>query len=515
MQLILNRARVLLLIISAIFSFYSLNFYEGSKYVFFTYNFILILLTYYLTNFSNSFFSFFLGFYIFMGFWFKYNLSLVFNNGYVFDSGLMKSNNIDEVLVLSSYLFITILLSVIFSSRFQYDKNNIEYKKNIVSDKYFKYKIIFIIFFLTIITINGSLNYYLKIYIKGLIFDKDLNLVFVSIIKWLLLYGLAIFSCFIINLELRKNNPKIILFILLVFFELFISYTSMLSRAILLFGLPFLYSFIFFENKNKNFTINYLYLIITFLLFSILSIYISNHLRINHVNLLKDEVREKFQNLEKINNQENNIQQDKITQNNKKITNFENSKKFDFQVNEILVENPSGKINAQKVTSFIFINRWVGIDSLINVSKSKELGFQTLIDAFKESKIKVGNSFYETRFSLENKKPSFSSNNIYVKGNTLPGLFTFLYYTGSKFFLLFFSFTFIVFFIYLEKKIFFVSNKNLFFVAFFSHCIVNRIFSFGYAPKHTYLFVISLILSVIFIYFLETNRFDKRFNNLK
>ena len=122
-----------------------------------------------------------------MGFWFKYNLSLVFNNGYVFDSGLMKSNNIDEVLVLSSYLFITILLSVIFSSRFQYDKNNIEYKKNIVSDKYFKYKIIFIIFFLTIITINGSLNYYLKIYIKGLIFDKDLNLVFVSIIKWLLL----------------------------------------------------------------------------------------------------------------------------------------------------------------------------------------------------------------------------------------------------------------------------------------------------------------------------------------
>ena len=157
----------------------------------------------------------------------------------------------------------------------------------------------------------------------------------------------------------------------------------------------------------------------------------------------------------------------------------------------------------------------MGIDSLINVSKSKELGFQTLIDAFKESKIKVGNSFYETKFSLENKKPSFSSNNIYVKGNTLPGLFTFLYYTGNKFFLLFFSFVFILFFIYLEKKIFFVSNKNLFFVAFFSHCIVNRIFSFGYAPKHTYLFLISLILSVIFIYFLETNRFDKRFNNLK
>ena len=140
------------------------------------------------------------------------------------------------------------------------------------------------------------------------------------------------------------------------------------------------------------------------------------------------------------------------------------------------------------------------IDSLINVSKSKELGFQTLIDAFKESKIKVGNSFYETRFSLENKKPSFSSNNIYVKGNTLPGLLLFYITLAVSFFFCFFLITFIVFFIYLEK-IFFVSNKNLFFVAFFSHCIVNRIFSFGYAPKHTYYLNFFNIICYIYLFF--------------
>ena len=116
---------------------------------------------------------------------------------------------------------------------------------------------------------------------------------------------------------------------------------------------------------------------------------------------------------------------------------------------------------------------------------------------------------------LNEKKPSFNFNNTYVKGNTLPGLITFLYYTGSIFFLLISTFIIVVIFIYLEKKIYIISNKNIVYVAFFSHYIVNRIFSFGYAPRDTYLFILSILLSVLFIYILETNRFDKILSNLK
>ena len=504
-MIILNSIRVIIILSSIVFSIYASSYYEGSKIIFFCYNLILILLTYNLTNKSSSFFSFFSAFYLFMGFWFKYNFSLVFNNGYVFDSGSMDSSNIDEVLLLSIYIFIIIILSNFVCKNFNYHKYNLEIKNNFISKKYFKFKYLILFFFILSIISVGLVNYYFKIYIKGLIFDNNFSFIFTSLIKWFLLYGLTICSCYIINKELRKNNSKIILFIFLVFFELFASYTSMLSRAIILFGLPFLYSIIFYNYNSSNFIKKYFITITIYLLFSIASIYISNHLRLQNTNFLKEEVRILYENSKKSNSEINSNTQ-----------NFENSKRFNFQINEdLLTENSSGEITGNKITYFIIINRWVGIDSLINVSNSNNLGFEILIKAFKEKKSNSGNSFYETTFSLENKKHSFSSNNVYVKGNTLPGLFTFLYYSGSLVFLLISIFILNVFFIFLEKKIFLISNKNLIFVAFFSHCIVNRMFSFGYAPRDSYLFIISLLLSVILIYFLETTRFDKIFSNLK
>ena len=73
-KLFINKLRYFTLFLCLIFSIYSMNFYEGSKILFVLYNLTLILLSLFLTNISSSFFSFFLGFYLFMGFWFKYNL---------------------------------------------------------------------------------------------------------------------------------------------------------------------------------------------------------------------------------------------------------------------------------------------------------------------------------------------------------------------------------------------------------------------------------------------------------
>ena len=105
MPQIINRVRYISLIFCVFFSIYTLKFYEGSKLLFMVYNLILILLVYNLTNYLSSFFSFFLAFYIFMGFWFKFNLSLIFNDGYIFDSGMMVSNNIDNVLIICYIYF--------------------------------------------------------------------------------------------------------------------------------------------------------------------------------------------------------------------------------------------------------------------------------------------------------------------------------------------------------------------------------------------------------------------------
>ena len=449
-----------------------------------------------------------------MGFWFKYNFSLVFNNGYVFDSGIMKSTNIDKILILSIYLFLTIIVSNYTSKKFYYNKFKLSNTQNLLSEKYFNYKKYIIFFFIILFLLNGILNYFFKIYIKGIIFNNEYSYIYVSLIKWLLLYGFIIFSCFILNQELRNKKNNLIFIILIIFFELFVSYTSMLSRSIVLFGLPFLYCFIFYDDKSISYKKNFIFLLLIFLIFSTASIISSNKLRLFHVNQLKEDLRAEYQ---KLQSKEKNNKEKIVNYHDEKNDlneNFINSRKFNFQVNEMLKEDPQN-INAKNVTNFILINRWVGIDSLINVSTSDGLSFKLFIEAFKEKKSKVGNSFYENNFNLEHKKISFSSKDTYVKGNTLPGLFSFLYYTGSKFFLITSTFLILNLLIYFEKKIFLFSNKNIIFVGFLSHAVANRIFSFGYAPKDTYLFILSLLLSLIFIYILETNRFDKLFSNLK
>lgn len=502
---IVNRFRYFLLISCLIFSFYSLNYYEGSKILYLIFNFTLILLVYLLTNFSSSFFSFFLAFYIFMGFWFKYNFSLVLNEGYVFDSGQLKSNDIDNVLFLSLCIFITIILAHLISIFFSYNKFDLQKKKNIFSSKYFQFKYLIVLLFVILIASNGYLNYSLKIYIKGLIFENNYNFLLTNITKWILMFGLTTISCFILNKEIISKSKISIFFIILILFELLVSYTSMLSRSILLFGLPFIYSYLFYHKIINNIFQKYFFFIIIFITFSVISIYSSNYLRLSHVNKLKDDVKIQYDLFTEGKNDDLSIE---------KTENFKNSQKFNFQIDEVLVEENS-KPTAKKTTLFILINRWVGIDSLINVSKSNELSFNLFFSAFKEIKENSGNSFYENKFNLENKKPSFYSNNIYVKGNTLPGLFTFFYYSGSILFLIISTFVVIIFFCYLERKIYLLTNKNIFYTAFFSHYIVNRIFSFGYAPRDTYLLILSLIFSVILIYFFETSRFDKILSNLK
>ena len=64
-------------------------------------------------------------------------------------------------------------------------------------------------------------------------------------------------------------------------------------------------------------------------MFSVVSIYLSNHLRLYHVDKLKSEVKKEYNLAIK--------EQDKNLTNNK-AKNFENSKKFNFQIDEVLVE---------------------------------------------------------------------------------------------------------------------------------------------------------------------------------
>ena len=86
----------------------------------------------------------------------------------------------------------------------------------------------------------------------------------------------------------------------------------MLSRSIVLFGIPFIYCFIFYDDKTIYFKRNYIFLVLIFLVILSLSIILSNKLRLFHVNQLKEDLIVEYKKLQsnKKNNKENIINSD-------------------------------------------------------------------------------------------------------------------------------------------------------------------------------------------------------------
>lgn len=489
-----NISRLFFFVTCFLISITGLKFYEGSKLIFIFYNLILLILIFYLTNLNTSFINYFTGIYIFLGFWFKYIASLIFANGYMYYAGVDSVKNIDEVLVISIYIFFSLIFINYFSKKFFiYNRGPIKLKNNFFNKFYKNNKLFIIFFFIFIFSITGIYNFKFDIFIRGFIIENNLNLIFENLIKWLLIYGLTTFGCIILHKETVDQNKNLIFFIILIFFEIFFSYSSMMSRAMILTSFPIILAILNYQKKILNFKIFFILTLLIFLFFSYLSSMIANKERLKLFSSINDE--------KKINNLIN----EKYKYESPISIITKNLDEKDIQVNE----SPS------KVNLFIFVNRWVGLDSLINVHFSNNQSFKLFFDSFSEKKKKVGKTFYEKNFFIKINDVNISSNNRTVKGNTLPGMISFLYYSGNIFFVII-IFSILIFLLnYLEKKLFKLTQNNLFFIAFCSHMIVFRLFNFGYAPRDSYLFILSIIFSIFVVYFLNSSKLDKIFSTLK
>ena len=384
---------------------------------------------------------------------------------------------------------------------------------------YLNNRIIILLFFLLFISIVGFLNYQLGIHIRGFLYQTEIPSIIKNLTKWLLLFGLTTFSCFLIHVEI-KNLKKINIFsILIVLLEIFISYTSMLSRSFIINAvsliLPTYQQSVKLIKKydNKFFVI---FLIILF--FTITSLYGVNHIRAIKLNTLKsgwlainpepqtynDKLQVKkikeynFVIPKKEYNYE--IPKTELKSNNLKNEDINNVKTYDVDA------------SASKIMNFIIINRWIGIDSLILLYNFEKKGFDLFFRSLNEKK-KIGShlTFYENEFGLSNVKLNFEYGKTILKGNTLPGIITFLYYSGNLLFLFISLFAIIILCNYFEKFLKNITNNNLIFVCFISNMIATRLVHFGYAPKDTYLFIMSVLLSVLFMVFLL--RFKSLFSN--
>jgi hypothetical protein len=161
-----------------------------------------------------------------------------------------------------------------------------------------------------------------------------------------------------------------------------------------------------------------------------------------------------------------------------------------------------------KMINFILINRWIGIDSLIVVHNFEKKNFDLFFQSLREDKNNLENTFYEKTFNLASEKLNIEINQKHLKGNTLPGIISFLYYTGSIYFVLILLFIIFIVCNSFERLIKRITRGNIIFACFLSNMIATRLIHFGYAPKDTYLFMLSILLSILLMIFLLRFRFS-------
>ena len=388
-----------------------------------------------------------------------------------------SSDAFNQALIISQIGILAFIFAGFFREYFLFkypEKINLQIiKKNffILGRKYIW--IFFTIFFLLI----ALLNFHFKIYQKGLLPIYELNFLISGIFKWLLLFGLSAFGATLIFYEYNFFKKFFFISALIIFLETFFTSFSMLSRGMFFNACALLFGIYKFSNKvNTTNSLNYyvksFILIIVLFYFSVSSV---NYIRANYFYVGKS-----FEFINK-----NNLP---IKENN----NLEINKTY---------SSPK-QINSEIL--YLIANRWVGIDAVMAVvGKKEKLGFPLLLTAFNEKASKENPTFYEINFDLRENQ---ISKDIYknVKGNTLPGIIAFIYYSGS-YYILFISIILItIFSSLLEFVAFKLSSQNLIFSSLIGQVIAFRFTHFGYLPHQTYLLFGSIFITIFFLYLISS-----------
>ena len=474
--------------------------FGGNKiyYVFFT------LISFFSVIFSfrekGFFFEKFFSIYLWLGLWLKFTLfRSIFLNNPPGGIGFFEFNeeSLNELMVLASIPFLSLTLSSIIFSKFNY--NNKFIPNNFWSKIYKNFRLLILIILIILISVITLLNLNFGIYQKGLVSNLDLPFVISGFFKWFYLIGSGVIISLIIKyeLEIKKNVSHLLYGVLL--FETFISNITLLSRA-MIFNISAIFYGIFQslildkENKQriKKLFVYYLIVIILFLV----SVPVINQIR-EKVYYVDDYIKiEKAEVFGQSANEKKHIKKDR--QNNEKEINKFSDHKF--------LENKIITNTFFKAVQLIYI-RFVGIESLMAVSSYENKSFLNLIEAFDE-KIDYSNyNYYYTKYVLVEQKKideNFTNDKKYLTKNQytihVPGIVSFLYYAGSKTFLFFSIFLIGILFFYFEKLVFYSSSGNIILTAFISHIISYRLAHFGYVPTQSYLFFGSLIITIFVIF---------------
>ena len=321
--------------------------------------------------------------------------------------------------------------------------------------KYFNNEYVLSLFFLLFIFVISLVNFKLNIYQRGVLSNDLINPLVINLFKWTLNFGYLVLISFALFylIKIKSNFPNILTFSYVIM-EFLIN-LSLMSRGMIFNGSATLWGIKKLFKKNYFLNLFVLFIILTFLfLFNILNI---------------EKLRE---NNSSINS--NNIE--KIVMGTSSPSNFEG---LDLLITTL-------------------VSRLHGFEAVMAVSAIDNKNFSFLKEALKEKNINSEPSFFD-KIKLDPRK-HLSDNQVSM---TVPGLIAFLYYTGSLVFVFFSIFLISLFFCYLEKITFYFSEGNFIFVSLISQLSAYRLWHFGHNPSNSYLFLFSIVLSIILVYFLN------------
>lgn len=445
--------------------------YPGDGYIYVLFTVVSNLLLYFGFTKKAIFFDTFLGIFFWLGFWLKFTVRVVFSDGIFYEAvGYFDSSgsSFDHALLVSSCGLVGFLCASYFRSKsfFNYPQTIEGVTHRGLFSFYLHYRKFIWAGFVVLMVATGATNAYLGIYQRGMLTQTILPFGLNGLYKWLLLFGLASISAIIIKFEFQIRKKTYLPAMILGFLETLISNVSLFSRGMVLNGSALLYGVIT-ALKPYSIRSSLRFFLVSGLIFSVLfigSVYTVNYLRSmvywDQFAVSKHLSPEATSRIEKMRRMRARMQ----------LT--------------------------QKMTTPLFIDRWVGLEGVLAISSYPDLDWSLWKDAWKEKYDENTFSFYDSivgssYLEIDTSKHHFIS---------LPGVIAFFFYPGSFLFLFASMFGLGVAAAAIEVFVFHYGGKNLILCALVAQVVAFRFASFGYVPKQSYLLFGAIFLNILIIY---------------
>lgn len=169
---------------------------------------------------------------------------------------------------------------------------------------------------------------------------------------------------------------------------------------------------------------------------------------------------------------------------------------------KLFAKSSAVMLETENMPRAMFLDRWVGIEGVMAVSSSPELGWDLWRDAWNERFREGRLSLYDSRFidspyagsEVDNPKNHFVS---------LPGIIAFMYYPGSIGFLFLGIIVMGLLAAMLEIAAFRFAGKNWVLCSLIGQVVAYRVAGFGYVPGQSYLLFGAVLLNVLAIFFTD------------